>query len=147
MNTLTNITQRQLDNFREDAAAYHHRYVDWNSLWILEDKVIPAHAVSVSHPTIQFGLDYDLYSHTRITAAELYGILRSHVIEEVALSQTNPVYGCVGIWHTPPNIEDVYSEDWYFVIDYSELYFFLNRFLKDTLEPKKEKVDWKKEGF
>ena len=145
MNTLTNISQRTLRSFQGNAEVYRRRYDPVESaVWHLEDKRIPAFVVPVSHSIIRYGDVYDLYG--RMNAAELYGTLRNHVIEYVLLTQTSPVKGCVCAWITETTrIEDAYSENWHFVIEWPELHRFLNHFLRDTLQ--KNETNWMKEGF
>ena len=124
MNTFTNI--------RRNAEAYRQRHSTLETaLWRLEDKVIPAYVVPITHPTLQHGVEYDLYK--MITAAELYGVLRSNSIEHVLFAQTSPIIGCACAFHSH-----------YFVIDASEHHLLLDYYLRG-LPP--EKTDWKKEGF
>lgn len=168
MNITTNLnfSQRQLNTFQRSAEMYRRRYspietnietIRWDeayrqsntpletAMWRLEDKLIPAHVVPVTHPTIQYAMGNPLRF---TTAASLYGVLRSNVIEHVLLGHgTYDIVGCVSMWNTDhPDIAEIYSEEWYFLIQYHELHRFLNHFLRDTYPPE-EKIRWQEEGF
>lgn len=156
MNTLTNISQRQLNAFQENAEIYRRRYGPLETaMWRLEEKVIPVYVVPITHPTIQYGLEYGL--SWRMTAPELYGILRGNIIEKVLLTETEPIMGCICVWNVENlNPVDAYPEDWHpvdahpedwnFVISWEQHSRLLNYFLRDILSSEK-KTNWKKEGF
>ena len=59
-------------------------------IWHLEDKLIPVHVVPDTHSIIQHGNEH---VHGFTLAAELYGILRSNVIEELILGSSSPFIG------------------------------------------------------
>lgn len=120
------------------------------SVWKLEDKLIPAFVVPMTHPTIMQGTEDSLYGsqYRPITGAELYGLIRGHVVENVLLCHTTPICGCICCWDTTsPSIGDVSPYEIYFMIDFDQLSTFLNFYLSDTLPPFEEKSNWLKEGF
>ena len=119
-------------NFIEDNEIFHPLRPLETALWCLEDKVIPAYVIPITHPTLQYGMDPDLYE--RITAAELYGVLRSNSIKYVLFAQTSPIMGCICAFNWMNH---------YFVIAALEHSLLLEYYLRGS----PEKTDWKKEGF
>jgi len=154
MSTLTNtFSQQQLDSLARRLPLrrrYSNDVSDYQSIWKLEDKRVPAFVVPVTHPTILSGAENDLYGSEfrSIKAPELYGLIRSRVVEEVLLCQTTPVRGCICCWDTSyPSIGDVSPYEIYFTIELDQLRVFLNHYLSDTLPPFEEKSNWLEEGF
>lgn len=152
MSILTNTTsRRQRDSYRESMDALRRRYLgDHQSIWKLDAKLVPAFVVPVTHPTIMAGSENDLYGSEfrSIKAPELYGLIRSHVVENVLVCETLPVQGCISCWDTSfPSIADVSPYEIYFTIEMDDLRLFLNHYLSDTLPPFEEKSNWLKEGF
>lgn len=119
-------------SFIESTEVFHTFEPLETALWSLEDKVIPAYVIPITHPTLQHGVEYDLYE--RITAAELYGVLRSNSIKYVLFAQTSPIMGCICAFNWAYH---------YFVIDSLEHSLLLEYYLRGS----PEKTDWKEEGF
>ena len=110
---------------------------DWNlltSYWDIEGNRLAVHAVSVFHPTVQFGIEYDFYKE--ITDAELYGTIRSWRPSSMLVTPTDPIMIILGY-----NLRD---EPDFFTITHDMYRNFQIYYVGSGI---KTNTDWQKEGF
>jgi hypothetical protein len=113
--------------------------------WLIEDRRVLFADVTVNDPRIRKGLDEDLYRE--ISAAELYGILRTnHGHAYVCFESPVAVYMCLVCRTEAPNFT-WYTDDW-FSIPWENYEWFCYRYLSGVVfEKEKERLDWRKVGF
>lgn len=107
---------------------------DWeldSNIWNIESHRLKVDAVNVLHPTIQYGLAEELYKF--VSAAELYGTIRSWRPNIMLATPTDPIYIVL--------LYESYQEIDFFKIGWSQYDEFKNYFLGN------ENKDWSKYGF
>lgn len=107
--------------------------MDEQGILLVGEKSIVAQVVELRHPSMQHAFDVA----EPITAASLWGVLRSYPIEAVLLSYTDPVY--VAVLFNDPD-----EDCGYYRIDMAEYQKFLDFYCTKGPMPK---FDWRQEGF
>ena len=107
--------------------------MDEQGVLLVGEKSIVAQVVDLRHPSMQFGMDIS----EPITAAALWGVLRSYPVDVMLLSYTDPIHIVV-----------VFADDeepcGYYRIGMAEYMKFIDFYCTKGPAPK---FDWRREGF